>query len=48
MPCHVNQDGRCVGVTRLNMEDGTIHRIRANNTIIATGGYGRAYFSCTR
>ena len=48
MPCHVNQDGRCVGVTCLNMEDGTIHRIRANNTIIATGGYGRAYFSCTR
>lgn len=40
-------DGRCVGVTALNMEDGTIHRIRANNTVLATGGYGRAYFSCT-
>jgi succinate dehydrogenase (ubiquinone) flavoprotein subunit len=29
------------------MEDGTIHRIKANNTVLATGGYGRAYFSCT-
>lgn len=38
---------RCIGVTCLNMEDGTIHRIRANNTVLATGGYGRAYFSCT-
>lgn len=41
------QDGRCVGVICLNMEDGTIHRIKANNTVLATGGYGRAYFSCT-
>merc|ERR1719178_617260 len=31
----------------LNMEDGTIHRINATNTVLATGGYGRAYFSCT-
>eukprot|EP01039_Chlorochromonas_danica_P007964 gene7964-8784_t len=38
---------RCIGVICLNMEDGTIHRIRANNTVLATGGYGRAYFSCT-
>jgi succinate dehydrogenase (ubiquinone) flavoprotein subunit len=30
-----------------NMADGTIHRMRANQTVIATGGYGRAYFSCT-
>ena len=29
------------------MEDGTLHRFHANNTILATGGYGRAYFSCT-
>ncbi len=29
------------------MEDGTIHRFRAKRTILATGGYGRAYFSCT-
>jgi len=43
----IMQDGRCVGITCLNMEDGTIHRIKANNTVLATGGYGRAYFSCT-
>jgi succinate dehydrogenase / fumarate reductase flavoprotein subunit len=39
--------GRCRGVVALNMEDGSIHRFRANMTILATGGYGRAYFSCT-
>lgn len=43
----MNAEGRCVGITALNMEDGTIHRIHANNTVLATGGYGRAYFSCT-
>jgi len=43
----IMQDGRCIGITCLNMEDGTIHRIKANNTVLATGGYGRAYFSCT-
>ena len=32
---------------RLKLDDGTIHRFRANLTILATGGYGRAYFSCT-
>ena len=31
----------------LNLDDGSIHRFRANMTILATGGYGRAYFSCT-
>jgi succinate dehydrogenase (ubiquinone) flavoprotein subunit len=36
-----------VGITALNMEDGTIHRIHAKNTVLATGGYGRAYFSAT-
>ncbi|KAF1344304.1 FAD binding domain-containing protein [Delphinella strobiligena] len=40
-------DGECVGVLCLNMEDGTLHRIFAKNTILSTGGYGRAYFSCT-
>jgi len=40
-------EGRCVGVMALNLEDGSLHRIKANNTILATGGYGRAYFSCT-
>lgn len=39
--------GRCLGVLALNLEDGSLHRIKANNTVIATGGYGRAYFSCT-
>lgn len=43
----MNAEGRCVGITALNMEDGTLHRIHANNTVLATGGYGRAYFSCT-
>jgi succinate dehydrogenase (ubiquinone) flavoprotein subunit len=43
----MTSDGRCIGAMALNMEDGTIHRIRANNTVLATGGYGRAYFSCT-
>lgn len=40
-------NGVCVGVIALCLEDGTIHRIRAKNTVLATGGYGRAYFSCT-
>jgi succinate dehydrogenase (ubiquinone) flavoprotein subunit len=43
----MDQDGACIGVVALNMEDGTIHRIKAKNTVLATGGYGRAYFSCT-
>lgn len=37
----------CVGVMALNMEDGTLHRFKAANTVLATGGYGRAYFSAT-
>ncbi len=41
------QDGACRGVLALNMADGTLHRFRAHMTMIATGGYGRAYFSCT-
>ncbi len=40
-------NGVCRGIMALNMADGTIHRMKANQTIIATGGYGRAYFSCT-
>eukprot|EP00535_Pseudo-nitzschia_heimii_P006507 CAMPEP_0197174754 /NCGR_PEP_ID=MMETSP1423-20130617/1147_1 /TAXON_ID=476441 /ORGANISM="Pseudo-nitzschia heimii, Strain UNC1101" /LENGTH=647 /DNA_ID=CAMNT_0042623727 /DNA_START=198 /DNA_END=2141 /DNA_ORIENTATION=- len=44
----MSEDGtECVGVIALNMEDGTVHRIRAKNTVLAAGGYGRAYFSCT-
>ncbi|EIM90313.1 succinate dehydrogenase [Stereum hirsutum FP-91666 SS1] len=43
----IMEDGECVGVIALNMEDGTLHRFRAHKTVLATGGYGRAYFSCT-
>lgn len=41
------EDGECKGVIAYNQEDGTLHRFRAHNTVLATGGYGRAYFSCT-
>ena len=40
-------DGRVRGLIALKMDDGTIHRFRAQTTILATGGYGRAYFSAT-
>jgi len=40
-------DGECCGVMALNMNDGTLHRFHANITVLATGGYGRIYFSCT-
>lgn len=36
-----------IGVIAYNQEDGTIHRFRAHRTVLATGGYGRTYFSCT-
>ncbi|XP_034729056.1 succinate dehydrogenase [ubiquinone] flavoprotein subunit, mitochondrial [Etheostoma cragini] len=41
------ENGECKGVIALCMEDGSIHRFRSQNTVIATGGYGRTYFSCT-
>ena len=41
------EDGQCRGLIAWNLDDGTIHRFRAHRTILATGGYGRAYFSCT-
>ncbi|MDC9701271.1 MAG: succinate dehydrogenase flavoprotein subunit [Alphaproteobacteria bacterium] len=43
----MDSEGICRGLMALNMEDGTIHRFRAQKTILATGGYGRTYFSCT-
>ncbi|KAF5247444.1 hypothetical protein FANTH_6391 [Fusarium anthophilum] len=43
----IMQDGECRGVLAYNQEDGTLHRFLANHTVLATGGYGRAYFSCT-
>ncbi len=43
----IMDEGRCVGVVCLKLDDGTIHRFRAQMVILATGGYGRAYFSAT-
>jgi succinate dehydrogenase / fumarate reductase flavoprotein subunit len=42
-----DSEGAVRGLVCLKMDDGTIHRFRAQTTILATGGYGRAYFSCT-
>jgi succinate dehydrogenase / fumarate reductase flavoprotein subunit len=43
----MDDEGACRGVIAMNMEDGSIHRFRSKRTILATGGYGRAYFSAT-
>ena len=43
----IMEEGRCRGVVTWDLNDGTIHRFRAQMVILATGGYGRAYFSCT-
>ncbi len=43
----MDEEGICRGVIALNMAEGTIHRFRAQMTILATGGYGKAYFSAT-
>ncbi|KAI3851334.1 hypothetical protein MKX03_023090 [Papaver bracteatum] len=43
----MDSSGACQGIIALNMEDGTLHRFRAASTILATGGFGRAYFSAT-
>jgi len=43
----MDENGTCRGVMAIDMEDGTIHRYNAHYVILATGGYGRAYFSCT-
>ena len=43
----MSPDGVCTGVVAWNLEDGTIHRFAAKMVVLATGGYGRAYFSCT-
>jgi succinate dehydrogenase / fumarate reductase flavoprotein subunit len=40
-------EGVCRGVTAWKLDDGTMHRFSAQTVILATGGYGRAYFSCT-
>src|SRR5580704_8427755 len=41
------EDGVCRGLTAWKLDDGTLHRFRAQTTIIATGGFGRVYFTCT-
>ena len=43
----MDDDGVCRGLLTWNMEDGTLHLFRAHRTVLATGGYGRVYFSCT-
>jgi succinate dehydrogenase / fumarate reductase flavoprotein subunit len=43
----MDEEGVCRGVTSWRLDDGTLHRFRAQLVILATGGYGRAYFSCT-
>ncbi|WP_420101946.1 succinate dehydrogenase flavoprotein subunit [Bosea sp. (in: a-proteobacteria)] len=43
----MDEEGHCRGVIALKLDDGTLHRFRAQQTILATGGYGRAYFSAT-
>ena len=43
----IMDQGRCIGLTAWKLDDGTLHRFKAQTVILATGGYGRAYFSCT-
>ena len=43
----IMEDGQCRGVVALDLAEGTVHRFRAHMTILATGGYGRTYFTCT-
>ncbi|GJL86048.1 MAG: succinate dehydrogenase flavoprotein subunit [Micavibrio sp.] len=43
----MGDDGECLGVMAWNLDDGTLHRFRGHQTILATGGYGRTFFSCT-
>ena len=43
----MDDEGACQGVVAWNLDDGTIHRFQAHRTVLASGGYGRAYFSAT-
>ena len=43
----MDDEGACCGVMAWNLDDGSIHRFRAHMVVLATGGYGRTYFSCT-
>jgi succinate dehydrogenase / fumarate reductase flavoprotein subunit len=43
----MDERGECRGVVAIDLADGKLHRFRAQTTVLATGGYGRTYFSCT-
>ncbi|MEQ8665297.1 MAG: succinate dehydrogenase flavoprotein subunit [Rhodospirillales bacterium] len=43
----MGDDGTCEGMLAWNLDDGTIHAFRAHQVVMASGGYGRSYFSCT-
>jgi len=43
----IMEDGACRGVVAIDLATGQLHRFRSHQVILATGGYGRAYFSCT-
>jgi len=43
----MDEEGACRGVLAWDLEDGTLHRFKAHMVVLATGGYGRSYFSCT-
>jgi succinate dehydrogenase / fumarate reductase flavoprotein subunit len=43
----IMEDGACRGVVAIELATGRLHRFRSHRVILATGGYGRAYFSCT-
>lgn len=43
----MDKDGACTGIIAWNLDDGTIHRFNAKMVVLATGGYGRSYFSAT-
>ena len=43
----MDDDGACRGLLALKLDDGTLHRFHGQRIVLATGGYGRVYFSCT-
>jgi len=43
----MSDDGTCTGIIAWNLDDGTVHRFNAKMVVLATGGYGRSYFSAT-
>jgi succinate dehydrogenase / fumarate reductase flavoprotein subunit len=43
----MDENGVCRGMLALKLDDGTLHRFHGHRVVLATGGYGRVYFSCT-